>query len=125
MTRWMYMLIAGALLLLVQAHADYLYQASLWEWWTWLDLTGRAPHWPWYADWIPHDAWHIVQSVRNHAALIGAALVFGGICFALPGKVVKPLRPRLRWVLLCLAVMLAVYAVTRAIGFTLVYEIMN
>lgn len=70
--RW-FLFIAAFILFLLHNHADYLYQASLWEWWTWIDLTGRAPHWPWYADWIPHDAWHIVQSIRNHAGLIAAA----------------------------------------------------
>ena len=116
-------LFLALLLLLLQAHADYLYQASLWEWWTWIDLTSRAPHWPWYADWIPHDAWHIVQTVRNHAALIGAAFAYEA-AQRLYCKYVS-CRPGWQLTAASLAGMLVAYALTRAVGFTLVYELMN
>lgn len=124
MKNWKILLSLAIVLFLLQAHADYLYQASLWKWWTWLDLTSRAPHWPWYADWVPHDAWHIVQTVRNHAALIAAALAYRcayRVYIGFPAWAMRRLPAMPAQIL----IMLACYAVTRAVAFTLVYELMN
>jgi hypothetical protein len=133
--------IAAFILLLLFNHTDYLYQASLWKWWTWIDLTARAPHWPWYADWIPHDAWHIVQTIRNHTGIIGAGMVIFYTrevivtTWAMPGDELSRAFetssmkmhlsiPGPHWIQE-LAILLLTYAATRAIAFTLPLELMN
>lgn len=98
----MLLLIPGILLLLAYNHADYLWQGEMHGWKTWLDLTRRAPKWGFW-DFIPHDAWHIVQTIKNHSLLLGAPLVVVAFDNPIWGFVV----------------LLASYAVTRAIGFTL------
>ena len=94
----------GVLLLLLYNHADYLWQGEMHGWKTWLDLTYRAPKWGFF-DFIPHDLWHVVQSIKNHSLLVGSPLVFYG--FESPSPSLK------------LLAVLIVYAVTRAAGFTL------
>ncbi|HOJ04087.1 MAG TPA: hypothetical protein PK916_08790 [Bacteroidota bacterium] len=97
----------GVLLMALYNHADFLWQAEMHVWPAWLDLTHRAPHWPWYLDWIPHDGWHVVQSIKNHAALLGSALVFYGTVH----------RWRSPW--WELVAVLLVYGLTRFLCFTL------
>ncbi len=141
-----FFLVAFALLVL-SAHADYLYQAAApgRAWWTWLDLTGRAAPWPWYIDWIPRDGWHIVQTIRNHAGTIGAvlsALVFarwilsvreqtGNVYLDEGGELTincgNP-HSNVSWQRLAvfsIIFSLICYGLARGIGFTLVKELMN
>ena len=101
---WFYI---GAALLLLFNHADFLYQAAIWKWDSWIDLTYRAPHWPGILDAIPHDGWHVVQFIRNHAMLIGSPFVFYGTKHLYHGIWIE------------MAAIIAVYAVTRGLGFTL------
>lgn len=120
-------IITAAVLLLIYNHADYLYQASIWKWWTWLPLDRSGAKWGLF-DFIPHDSWHIVQFIRNHAALIG-----GGFGMAAGWSIYWwHLHPNPRsvdagaWMHpFAIAIMLVIYAATRAIAFTLPLELMN
>jgi len=132
----------GALLLLVSNHADFLLQADAWQWHSYVDLSHRAPHWPWYLDWIPHDPWHWVQFLHNNAGLAGATLMAVGEFFAhlyyrkeagyknTKDEQVTIISLQLDtspaaivgWSILFL---LVTYGVTRALGFTLFYHLLN
>ena len=89
-------------MLLLYNHADYLWQGEMHGWTTWLDLTARAPKWGLW-DFIPHDAWHAVQSIKNHS------LLFGAPCLVLS-------TDKRFW---GFVILIAGYSLTRAIGFTL------
>jgi len=67
--RTAFFLASALVLFLVHAHADYILQAYQHGWWTWWDLHGRAAAWSWYLDVLPRDAWHLVQSIRNHTVI--------------------------------------------------------
>jgi Leu/Phe-tRNA-protein transferase len=128
--------IASAVLMLVHNHADYLLQAYQHGWWTWLDLHGRAAPWPWYLDVLPRDLWHLVQSIRNHSAILGAALALVG-CYhvyihrwfigesemnrrRLPGAV----KAMVRWALIFGTPEL-IYGLSRAVSFSLAKALWN
>lgn len=91
MKRTYWFLALAFIVFLIHAHADYLMQAYQHGWWTWWDLHGRAATWPWYLDVLPRDAWHLVQSIRNHTELFAVLFAAGSIsrhsfrCSA-PGK---------------------------------------
>lgn len=112
----------GIALMLLWNHADYLYQASLWKWWTWLPLDRTAAKWGIF-DFIPHDSWHVVQSVRNHAGLVAAWALFD-VGRIMP-YVMRFRRPAHWAMAFSLAVILIAYALTRAVAFTLPLELMN
>lgn len=101
-TAWFWI---GALLLLLYNHADFLYQAAIWKWPAWLDLSYRAPKWGFW-DFMPHDGWHIVQFVKNHSMLIGAPGIFYGTRHPYSGPWIE------------FAVVVIVYSITRAMGFS-------
>ena len=111
------LLICGVALLLCANHADYLYQANLFKWWTWLPLVKTGAKWGLW-DFIPHDSWHLVQFVRNTAGVLGLSLLGSyGRTISFTGKL---------WVamfVLPAAAALVGYALTRAVGFTLILEL--
>jgi hypothetical protein len=114
---------AAAFLFLVNAYADYEYQASMHGWNALLDLSHRAPKWGLF-DFIPHDAWHLVQSIRNQSAIAATACAAIPL-FILAGEI--PWLNRRRSLLLAGMVIgcLLLYGAARAVGFTLVYEVLN
>lgn len=68
-----------AVLLVIGHHMDWMYQASLFGWWCYADLTARVGHLVWYLDWIPRDPWHVVQSVRNLCWFCGPVVGMMGL----------------------------------------------
>lgn len=94
----------GVFSMLIGHLTDFLYQADQHGWMNGFRLH-RGEKWPWYADWIPHDPWHIVQTTRNMAQLAGATLITLSVAHQ-------------AWYIVPLAVG-ASYACTRFLGFTL------
>lgn len=115
--------LAAVLLFLMHNHADYLLQAYQHGWETWWDLHGRAVSWPWYLDVLPRDNWHLVQTIRNQSVI--AASMIGAVSMA--SLIDDNMRyPKSMWhVLMVAATPFALYAITRAIAFSLIYAIMN
>lgn len=123
-------LTVAILLFAAHNHADYLLQAYQHGWNTWLDLGGRAPKWGLW-DFIPHDAWHIVQSVRNQSLFVAIPAAWVGLAnlamcrrhvWYVPTVADKYGRFH-AWP--GIVVGLVLYAATRAAAFTLAYEILN
>lgn len=119
-----FILLAVAFVLyLVNAYADYEYQASLHGWNALLDLSYRAPKWGWL-DFLPHDGWHIVQSIRNHSVIIATALA--AIPLFVLASEIRWLKTRIAGVFAAMVIgCLLLYGAARALGFTLVYEVMQ
>lgn len=92
--------------LLTASHvADWQLQCEQHGWkGLWWPAGARAPRWPWYADWFPHDAWHWAQLVRNWGAL--SACITSGM-FWLWADWLYPIG------------FVTLYAITRGIGFSL------
>jgi hypothetical protein len=93
---------------LLAHHSDYLLQAYQHKWITYIDLSHRAKKWDFF-DFIPHDMWHFVQSIRNMSISL-APLLCGIFSDTIPYAIVLHFL---------------FYAIGRAIGFTFVYYCLN
>jgi hypothetical protein len=124
-------LLLAVVLFAAHNHADYLLQAYQHGWNTWLDLHGRAPKWGLW-DFIPHDAWHIVQSVRNQSLFVAIPVAW----VAAANLAMQWTKGNAYWPMVAdkygrfhawpgIVIGLLLYAATRAAAFTLVYEILN
>ena len=108
------------ILFLIANLADYFYQADLFRWNNPLWTNGtRADHWGWYLDWFPHDLWHTTQSIRNPALVIGAILAY-----VASDRMLRMLNIRPTLLMKCLFVW-SIYLITRGIGFSLMYKLLN
>ena len=126
-------------LLSLHASADYLLQAYQHGWSTWWDLHGRAAAWPWYLDFLPRDAWHLVQSVRNHSVILAVALLartlyrqhaaerflWSRFGTWIPGNSLTSVRGRIVWLCAEMLAPLALYGATRAVFFSVVKALLN
>lgn len=119
-------LILALLLFILANHADYLMQAYQHGWWTWLDLSARAPKWGMF-DFIPHDAWHIVQVLENLCRMLGAVASY--FAFRMAGALVFPMHVYSQKLWLRRAVVFTAwilpYVLTRGIAFSLAYKLAN
>jgi len=107
--RWK--LYTGAAILLLANYADYFYQADTHGWQNPLWVNGtRAPKWG-ILDFIPHDGWHITQTISRAGLVYGSILVWEGM-------------DEYEWYWRVLAV-IGVNALTRGIGFSLTYKYFN
>lgn len=108
---------------------------SFWSWWLpialnedlqmtrWRWKLPRGKKWAWYLDWIPHDAWHIVQSLRNTTMWIGLTLT----TYALYGLLLSAI-PTLTdsWLIVSIvAGQGALYAISRLLLFSVPMWIIN
>ncbi len=115
------MICVAVLMFAAAGYLDYEYQASLHGWRGLLDLHARAPHWGIF-DFIPHDLWHVVQFLRNHLLLFAAAIAANtGLFIATENRDAN----RVYLVSIASLVLLGSYAIGRAIGFTLVMELLK
>lgn len=105
-------------LLLVAHHADYLLQAYHWSWnYAWWDLDPTAAKWGFW-DFIPHDSWHIVQSIFHLTFFTGGALsALAALSFLLDSG-----RVDAKWHQQAVAAVIffGINALARGIGFSLV-----
>jgi len=119
------LLIAGLLLFLLANFADYQLQAEQhgWNGLLW-ERYERAPHWPDPFDAIPHDAWHVAQTIRNTFDKIAAVMIFGAAWLFAEDWMKRRYPFVWLWGVGFIA-MFAVYAITRGIAFSLVYRVLN
>ncbi len=119
--------VIGFVLFLIANFADYQLQAEQhgWNGLLW-ERYHRADKWPDPFDWIPHDAWHVAQTVRNTFDKIAAVLVFTGFV-----TLVDPFLRRIKldrtvlWWTLSIAGMFLLYAIARGLAFSLPYRLFN
>lgn len=135
-------LVATALLLLA-GWADYELQAFQHGWAPTgvADMSWRAPKWICQVfgvsvslDFIPHDPWHIAQSIRNIGMIAGPMCIVFWYARSFPER--APGHPyfwqprfsafmfRYRYYLV-FAAAFALHAVTRGVTFSLLYRILN
>lgn len=118
---WLWFGIA-LLLFVLHGAADYQLQAEQHGWGGLLwERFARAPHWPWYIDWMPHDAWHITQMLWNLSFLAGVVAACEVarrhvMAYTLFLRASVALQFGAAWLL---------YIVGRGIGFSLPYHVMN
>ena len=113
------MLIALSLILLSAAQAaDYLYQADIHGWTNpvWVNGTRAKKKWGMW-DWIPHDGWHIAQTIKNTCDIAGAVLLFIEVNYYT--HVWFNTGYGLWHILLCLVVCFAIRALPRVLFFSL------
>lgn len=121
MKPWIWLITAFVLFAVANA-ADYFYQADMHGWVNPLWENGvRAAKWGFW-DFIPHDPWHIAQWLRNFGLLLGAPFGVAAIARWLNPK----FRP-FRWYqqAIRMVAMLALYALTRGLTFSLLYKVLN
>ncbi|MBI5646676.1 MAG: hypothetical protein HY962_07065 [Ignavibacteriae bacterium] len=125
MKQTIYIIIIGFVLLALGSFSDYELQAFQhgWQPTGLVDMAYRAPHWPWYADWIPHDGWHVVQTIHNTADKFGAAVAALGLLGAttLLDRRAKPLRD----VTIMFLGLIAISAIARGLTFSLLLKALN
>lgn len=118
---WLIMLALALILLSLAQAADYFYQADLHGWYNPLWVNGtRAPKWGWL-DFIPHDGWHIAQTLRNFGDAAGVTLA----CIAISSLLWhSPLAlADIGYMIICLSLSLAVRALLRGLFFSLPYKV--
>ena len=107
--RWK--IFTGAGILLVANYADYFYQADIHGWNNPLWVNGtRAPKWGIF-DFLPHDGWHICQTISRAGLVYGSILIWEGM-------------EEYDWYWKLLAVV-GVNALTRGIGFSATYKVLK
>jgi len=102
---------AGVAMLIISNYADYYYQADMHGWQNPLWVNGaRAPKWGVF-DFIPHDGWHIAQTISRAGLVYGSLLLWDSM-------------DGLAWYWRIVGV-LGINALTRGIGFSLTYKLLN
>jgi len=125
-TEYIYLLV-GLVLFLLSNFADYQLQAEQHNWnglmW---ERYERAEKWPDPWDAIPHDAWHVAQTVRNTCDKIAAVFAFVAVMAFLNDEK-RASRNWSIWVQMPIAfiVMFIVYALSRGAAFSLPYRLWN
>lgn len=98
-------ILVSVVLLLASHVADWQLQCEQHGWkGLWWKNGNRAPRIAWYIEWLPRDAWHIAQVLRNWGQL--AACIIMGLYWPFVDWYFPP-------------AFVALYAITRGIGFTL------
>lgn len=124
-------LLASIALFLLAGYADYELQAFQHGWNSFLDLSARAPKWG-MLDFIPHDAWHIAQWLRNLAMICAPIFVMRWYARTF-NTLGQPTYWRTGWkawmeyhrAWMIFVAVLALYAMTRGLTFSLLYHVMR
>ncbi len=95
-------MIPALILFTLHAHYDFLFQAEAWGWKSYADLSIRSPKWGLW-DWIPHDWFHLIQVLKNLCGLLA---------------VIATMQAPQFWIIPNFAMVFALYAVGRGIGFS-------